>query len=112
MDDGYPESLLERIEISIAMQQRVLLAYTERRDQAIDRLPHGVAAAPQRSILSRRLPRQDDTAVSNTFQLEELALDILGGSLIANASMTSQRITSVSPRRCWSSSRWSQSVSG
>jgi hypothetical protein len=74
----------ERIEISIAVQQRVLLANTERRDQTVNRLPDSMAAAPQRPIVSRCLRCQVHTAFEH-FQLEELALDILRSELTTNA---------------------------
>ncbi|HXW04506.1 MAG TPA: hypothetical protein VD833_04680, partial [Vicinamibacterales bacterium] len=37
------KEFLERIEVAIAMQQRVLFAQAERRDQAVDGLPHRMA---------------------------------------------------------------------
>ena len=36
MDDGQLEELLERIEVSIAVEQRVMFAQTEGGDEAVD----------------------------------------------------------------------------
>ncbi len=44
-----------------------------------------MAAAPERPIVSRCFLRQVDTACFEHFQLEQLAFDIAGGGLIANA---------------------------
>jgi len=70
MDDRELKKLFERIEISIAVQQPVLLAYAKRGNQTINRLAHGVAAAPQRPIISHRVPRQVESACYEHFQLD------------------------------------------
>ena len=74
-----------RIEISIAVQQRVLLADTECGDQAIDGLADGMATAPQHPIVSSCFSRQVDAAGCEHLQLEQLPRDIGRGFLVANA---------------------------
>jgi hypothetical protein len=85
VDDRQLEKSLERIKISISMEQRVLLPDTKCGDETIDRLPHGVATAPERAIVPRRLPRQVDTPCFEYRQLEQLAFHIFRGELIADA---------------------------
>src|SRR5882672_4788510 len=84
MNDGELEKLLERIEVSIAMQQRVLLPDAERCDQTIDRLPHGVATSAERSVVPRRLTSQVDAAHVEHLELEQLTLDLFRCDVITN----------------------------
>jgi len=57
MHDSELEELFERIEITIAMQERMLLPNAERGDETIDRLAYRATAAAQETIVSRRVPR-------------------------------------------------------
>jgi hypothetical protein len=40
MNDGWAQEFLERIEVSVAVKERMLSMQTKRRNQAIDRLSH------------------------------------------------------------------------
>jgi hypothetical protein len=85
MDDRQLKKSFERIEISIAVQQRELLADTQRGNEATDRFPHRVPAAPQRPIMPRRFSRQVNAACLQHFKLQQLALHIGSRGLIPNA---------------------------
>ncbi len=84
VDNRKLKELFEPIEISITVQQRVLLAYAERGDQTINRLADRVAPGSQRPIIPCGFPRQVDATCFEHFQLEQLALNILRSELIAN----------------------------
>jgi len=62
MHDSEVEELFERIEVAIAMQERMLFANAERRDEAVDRFAYGPSTAAQETIVSRRVTRQLDAA--------------------------------------------------
>lgn len=85
MDDGEVEQFFERVKVAIAMQQSVLFADAERRDQAIDRLSHRVSAAAQDAIVPGRVSSNLGAARAEHFQGEQLSLDILRDSLVAYA---------------------------
>src|SRR5262249_54380673 len=85
MHDRQIEEPFERIEIAITMQQRVLFPNAERRDEKVDGLAHGAAAAAQETIVSRSVPRQFDTASLEYLQFEQLPLDSDGRTFIAQA---------------------------
>lgn len=85
MNDGEPEELLERIEISVAMNHRVLLSNAEGRNQAIDRLANGVAASSKRPVVARGLTRQISAARVEELQLEQRTLDSLSRDVITYA---------------------------
>ena len=58
MHNSQFKELFERIEIAIAMQERMLFANAERRNEAVDRLAYGATAAAQETIVSRSVTRQ------------------------------------------------------
>lgn len=62
MNDLQIEDLLERVEIAIAVEQRMRVLETERRDEAVDRLPHRPSASAQTAIVSRSRLRERDAA--------------------------------------------------
>jgi hypothetical protein len=47
MNDNQTQNVFKRIKITVAMQQAMPFTKTERRDQAINRLPHRMASLPQ-----------------------------------------------------------------
>src|SRR6266852_966095 len=51
VNDRELEELLERIEVSVPMNERVLRANAERRNQAVDRFANSVAVAAKRPIV-------------------------------------------------------------
>ncbi len=53
MNYAEPKMPLERIEVPVPMQQRVVMTDTVRRDQAVNRFPHGRAATSQGSVVLR-----------------------------------------------------------
>lgn len=85
MYDGQVEKTFEWAEISIPVQQRMVLAYTECCDNAVDCFPNSVAATAQRAIVPSCFPRQLDAGCFKYFQLEQLPLDVFRDRLIANA---------------------------
>ena len=60
MHDSELKELFERIEIAIAMQERMLFSNAERGDQTVDRFAYSATAAAQETIVSRRVARQLD----------------------------------------------------
>jgi len=58
MHDLQPEDVLEGVEVAIAVEQRVRVLETERRDQAVDGLADRSPAGTQAAIGSRSLPRR------------------------------------------------------
>ena len=84
MDDGEAEELLEGIEVPVAVNQGVLLAKAERRDETVDGLAHRAPAAPQSSIVACRLSGQRDTSRLEDLQLGELAFNISRGQVVAD----------------------------
>ena len=67
-----PKMIFKRIEISIAMQERVSLLYAYGRNQAIDRLSHRVAAFSKKSVAIRRSHRQRTSARINHHELQQI----------------------------------------
>jgi hypothetical protein len=51
MNDLQSEDVLEGVEIAIAVEQRMRVLETERRDEAIDGLPDGPPASAQAAIV-------------------------------------------------------------
>lgn len=75
MDDGQLEELLEGIEVSIAVEQRVMFAQTEGGDQAVDGLSHRVTTTLKGAIVTRRVAGKRNAAGFEDDQLRELAFD-------------------------------------
>jgi hypothetical protein len=74
MDDGQLEELLERIEVSIAVEQRVMFGQTEGGDQAVDGLSHRMTTTPKGAIVTRRVVGKRNAAGFEDDQLRELAV--------------------------------------
>ena len=84
MEHREPEKRLERIEVSIAMQECVPFTQTERRNQAVDGLSHRVTAVPKSAIVAGRLSRQRNAARLEHLELCQLLLNLIGGQLVAD----------------------------
>ena len=66
MHDLQPEDVLERVEVAIAVEQRVRVLEAERRDEAVDGLADGAPAGTQAAMISRsRLRESDATGVED-----------------------------------------------
>ena len=85
VDDGQLEELLERIEVSIAVEQRVMFAQTEGGDQAVDVLSHRMTTTPKGAIVTRRVAGKRNAAGFEDDQLRELAFDGFRRSVITDA---------------------------
>lgn len=62
MDDLQSEYILEGVEVSVAVEQRMRVREAERRDEAIDCLPNGASVRAQAAIVSRRRFREHDAS--------------------------------------------------
>jgi hypothetical protein len=63
----------------------VLVAQTERRNQAVDGLPNGVTAASQGAIVPCRLERQGDATRVKYLTLRQRSVDLPGDHIVPNA---------------------------
>ena len=88
-----------------------MLAETERGDQAIDGLSHGMATTPKGAVVTRRIAGERNTAGFEDDQLGELAHDSFCRNVITDALQHLAEDVSVRPRRWRSSAVSSQSVS-
>ena len=75
MDHGESEQFLERIEVSIAVEQRMLLADAIGGDKNVDGLAGRSSALPQPSIVVCRFRGERNVDEIDDFELEELRLD-------------------------------------
>jgi hypothetical protein len=85
VDDRESEKLFERIEVSIAVQQGVLLANAKRGDETIDRFSNRVPSSAQCAIVASRISGQVHATCVEHLQLQQLALYVLCCGLITNA---------------------------
>ena len=103
VNDGELEEPLERIEISVAMNQRVLLSNAEGRNQAIDRLAHCVAASSKCPVVARGLTGQISAARVEELQLEQRTLDSPLNLMADRTAAARERSSSiVTPAGPWS----------
>ena len=63
MNDLQSENVLKGVEVAIAVEQRMRVLETERRDEAIDGLPDGPPPSAQAAIVSSGRLRESDAAV-------------------------------------------------
>ena len=84
MNDGQAEQFLERIEVAVTMQKRVLLFDAKRGDQDIDGLSRGLSALAQGAIVRCGLDRQRLAHPLKDGELAKLGDDQRGRLLIAN----------------------------
>ena len=68
MNDPQSKGVLEGVEIAIAVEQRMRMLDTERRDEAIDGFPDGPPAGPQAAIVPRGGLREGDAAGVEDFE--------------------------------------------
>src|SRR5216684_9279099 len=85
VDDGQTQPLLKSLEIPVAMKQGVPLTQAERRDQAVDSFPNGVAAASKGSIVSRGVASQRHASCREHLQLQQLLFSRLRRRFVAEA---------------------------
>ncbi len=81
MNDLQSEDVLEGVEIAIAVEQRMRVLETERRDEAIDCLPDGPPASAQAAIVSRSRLRESDAAGVEDLETAKCAKDSSGGGI-------------------------------
>ena len=75
MHDLQAEELLEQVEVTIAMQEDVIVTNAIRGDQQIDRLPHGVAASPQMPVMAGGFDGERGVVDLDDLELEHLCLN-------------------------------------
>lgn len=85
MNNGESEVFFERIEVPIAMEQRVAFLQTERRDQAINSFAYRTPAPPKRPVVLGRCNCQFCAAGVEHMKLQELVLDVGKGCISSNA---------------------------
>jgi len=82
--DGEVQELLERVEIPVAMKERVPPLDAERCDEHVDGLAHGSTAAAQCSIVPGRLSGDGHARHIEDFEFPQCRLYGDGPSLVAN----------------------------
>ena len=75
MDYRESQQVFERIEVTIAVEQGMLLADAIRREQNVDGLANRSAGLSQPPIVVRRLRRERDVDERDDFELEQLRFD-------------------------------------
>src|SRR6266487_3292129 len=79
------EELLERVEVSVVMKQRVLAKQAECSNKAVDSFADRVTAAPKRPIVSRRLACQLHAPGIQHLQRQQFPLNLLRHNVVADA---------------------------
>lgn len=82
MDDLQAEVPFKRIEIAVSVKQNVTAPQAEGCDQAIDRLPYGLAPLTQGSVVARRRRRKPETSGLEDLEPTQLA-EYVGGLFVS-----------------------------
>lgn len=85
MDYRQAEKLLKRIEVSVPVKQRVLVAQAECRNQTIDGFAHGVTAAAEGATVARRLARERHATCLEHLAFGQRSLHLFGGHIAVDS---------------------------
>ena len=85
MNDLQSEGLLEGVEIAIAVEQRMRVLETERRNEAIDGLSNSPASGTQFAVVSSGRLRKLNAAGVEDLEAAHGAKDLRGGSIVRDS---------------------------